>query len=117
MRICIVLTCPIPVVVNDNRHPTTISRWVSWPCVPRIGEKYRWSFLQDHYDYALLNENDSSRRVADVIHEPVHRTLWERLRGKPREVIMVFFHVDDQSLLANLLEDDSRWKNRDILLD
>lgn len=116
MRICLVLTNPDH-VVDEKRHPSTISRWVSWPCVPRIGEKYRWSFLQDHYAYDLLDDDDSPRRVADVIHEPVHRTLWQRLCGKPREIVMVFFHVRDSSLLNDILEADPRWKNRDTPLD
>ena len=112
MKICLMLTCPNP-VVDERRLPSTISRWVSWPCVPRIGEKFRWAFLQDYYQYEMLEDDDSARRVVDVIHEPVHRTLWQRLCGKPREVVMVFFHVPDQSLLADLLDEDPRWKNRD----
>lgn len=116
MRICIMLTCSNP-VVDERRLPSSISRWVSWPCVPRIGEKFRWSFLQDYYRYDMIGGDDSERRVADVVHEPVQRSLWQRLRGKPCEVVMVFFDVQDQSLLADLLKEDPRWKNRSKPLD
>ena len=106
MRICILLICTNP---TDPNKPTAIRRWDSWPCVPRIGEKYRW-YIDEEDPY--LDEPDIGR-VMDVIHEPVRRNFFERLFGKPSKVIMVVFNTSDQQLLQELRKRNPRWQPSD----
>lgn|GEM_PF-4163458 len=111
MKICIWLKNTDP--NHTTGDPGVIRRWDRWPCVPRIGEKYLWLDDVDLFDELFLVEDDKIFRVADVVHERVPRNFWERLCGRPREVVMIVFEIDDVTILKQLLEEDPFWERKE----
>ena len=99
--ICLRLECTDMSI--EPGDPVIIQRWERWPCKPAVGETFwLWPGARE-WDWGTF-------KIRKVVHQRVRRTFWERLRGKPSEVIMVLFRTNDKTMLEDALDSDPRWK-------
>lgn len=86
---------------NPNRssgEALILSKWISWPVKPGIGEKFNLEAIV----YADDDEDDIvHHEVKAVEHQFVPRTLWEKcILGKQECVVAIVFHSDDPRVFS-----------------